>query len=299
MLVKKALFVIAASLSLYTSATAQNTIPNPGFENWVNQGTYEDPQDWATLNQETSLLGISTVTKATGTDAHSGTSAIRLETKSVAGQIVPGTAITGVFNPLSLEINGGFSCNVRPVSLSGWYKYSPAGLDGGSVEVILSKWNPATFLREPIGSGIFIEPIAVNTYAYFTATINYVSSELPDTAVIILLSSAYNTPIPGSILFVDDLVFDLPSGISTPAHSYEISIYPNPNYGTFSIEIPSQYSVLNTQICIYNMLGEQVQHSLIRSSANLLINLTAQPSGVYFVSIETADAVKMQKLIVR
>ena len=49
---------------------------------------------------------------------------------------------------------------------------------------------------------------------------------------------------------------------------------------------------------IYNVYGEKV-YSLIRSSAQSLINLSSQPEGVYFIQVKTAEGVIAKKIVVQ
>jgi len=279
-MIQKTLLFSAVCILFLANTTAQNAIPNPGFENWTNFGNYDDPDGWATLNQETSLVFITTVTKATGADAHSGTYAIQLETTQILTETVPGTAITGIVNPLTLEIEGGFAYNLRPDSLTGWYKYLPVGIDACSVEVLLTKWNATTNLPEPIGSGIFIQPLTVNTYTNFSVTINYVSSQFPDTAIITLLSGAYNVPLPGSKLFVDDLAFNIATGINDPTSSKPIAIYPNPA----SDELFIQSNSVEAKLLIVDLLGNEISEMILNKSINKL-NTSAFSNGIYIFNL--------------
>jgi hypothetical protein len=189
---KNNLRIICAIFLFPLGAICQNAIPNAGFETWINQGSYEDPKDWGTLNQQTSQLGIKTVTKATGADAYSGSYAIKLQTKYIGfpiNQTAPGIAATGTINAQTQGIDGGVAYNLRPDSIVGWYKYTPVGTDTASVEVTFSKWNSSTNQRDEVGKAVFSKNTAVNNYTRFAKEINYSLSINPDTMVVILLSS--------------------------------------------------------------------------------------------------------------
>ncbi|MCH8317524.1 MAG: hypothetical protein IIA88_03365, partial [Bacteroidetes bacterium] len=88
----KKLLLLSALIGLSVAGTtAQNAIPNPGFENWSSSPCYDDPDDWGTLNSQTGCFG-STVIKATGADVNSGSFAIKLESISIFGNDAPGLA---------------------------------------------------------------------------------------------------------------------------------------------------------------------------------------------------------------
>ena len=73
---KKQVLFIAFAGALST-LNAQS-FPNGGFENWTNQGTYEDPQYWTGMNMLTLFGAEETAIKST--QAHSGTYALKLVT---------------------------------------------------------------------------------------------------------------------------------------------------------------------------------------------------------------------------
>jgi len=95
----KRILLALSAIVLFHLVNAQNAIPNPGFELWTNHGSYDDPNSWGTINSLTAILGVKTVTKATGVDVHSGTYAIKLQSKTVPIQgVAPGIAATGTIN---------------------------------------------------------------------------------------------------------------------------------------------------------------------------------------------------------
>ncbi len=196
---------------VFSFGRAQNAIPNAGFENWTNYGSYEDPDNWGTINNLTSPIFIKTVTKATGADAHSGSYALKMESKNVPIQgTAPGIAATGVINANTQAVDGGVVYSKRPISITGWYKYLPNGVDTGSVFVTLWKWNTGTHSRDEVGSAELLFTATVSTYTQFTANFAYTSSNFPDSMVITLLTSSRAAGSPtGTQLFIDDLAMVL------------------------------------------------------------------------------------------
>lgn len=214
--------LLAISLMAIVSFTnAQNAIPNPGFETWNVNPNYDDPASWGTINGLTYFLGVRTVTKASAAgEFHSGSAAIKLESKTVPLQgTAPGIAATGSINTGGY-IDGGLVYTKRPISLTGWYRYTPSGTDTGSIEATLSKWNAGNHTREVVGRAVFEQNVSVGSFTQFTVNFTYNNNNIPDTLVMILLSSSQGNASPaGSKLWVDDLDFVLCNGYTATASS--------------------------------------------------------------------------------
>jgi len=216
---KKILLALTCMTTL-SFANAQNAIPNAGFETWNSNPNYDDPAGWGTINGLTYFLGVRTVTKATApADIHGGSYAIKLESKTVPLQgVAPGIAATGSINPSTQAVDGGVVYTKRPISMTGWYKYAPNGIDTGSVEAILWKWNTNTHVRDQVGTATFQQNVATGTYTQFTANFVYTSAAFPDSMVITILSSSGgNNSLAGTVLFIDDLAFVLCNNFSATA----------------------------------------------------------------------------------
>jgi len=124
-------------------------IPNAGFEDWTSMGSYNNPNDWGTLNDVTMIM--STFTCAKGSPGNPGSSYIKLTSKTVTGMgIVPGIALTGNVDIATLSLTGGFPYTSRPVSLAGNWQYMAFGSDQGFIAVYLSKWNTASHSRDSV-----------------------------------------------------------------------------------------------------------------------------------------------------
>lgn len=80
------------------------------------------------------------------------------------------------------------------------------------------------------------------------------------------------------------------TGISeTPSQKNSISLFPNPNNGIFEIQATSQQSLANSNVEVYNMLGEKVHSQLFIANYPLSINLSNQPNGVYLYRVVSED----------
>lgn len=208
--------LLITALFLTTVVYAQNALPNPGFENWTSVSNYEDPDDWHTLNAQTAFVGVLTAQKASGADAHSGSFALHLTTKSVFGQTANGLATTGTIDVQNQTITGGLAYTLRPDSISGWFKCAPVSGDNGFVDFVL-----LDNANDTVGFADFTTPTtSVSAYTYFSVPIIYRSGATPALSRTTLSSSAGYNSVVNSTMYIDDLalifnpnkVAELPAG---------------------------------------------------------------------------------------
>jgi hypothetical protein len=220
-MLKKLLYSSLFSICSFTAVLAQ--IPNPGFETWTTQSGYKDPSGWGTINSSIASFCFCAGTARQTTTVHSGTYAMQLITVSAFGQTAPGIAATGTINTSTAAIDGGLAYTLRPDSVTGWFKYTPAGADTGTVDVTLSKWNTGTNQRDVVGHARFETHTTVSSYTRFAEAFAYSSSAVPDTMVVILLSSIpdLTSANVNSTLFLDDL--DLVQPANTASTSIAIT----------------------------------------------------------------------------
>ena len=98
-------------------------------------------------------------------------------------------------------------------------------------------------------------------------------------------------------------------GVSENENESGISIYPNPTSGVFVIASeapPAGRAGKQSQIEVYNMYGEMVLDVSINQYTNLPagevsqpINLSSQPSGIYFVKEKTSKGVAVKKIVLQ
>jgi hypothetical protein len=74
----------------------------------------------------------------------------------------------------------------------------------------------------------------------------------------------------------------------------QLIIYPNPTNGEFSIDLGENYSSVN--ITIYNLNGQEVQKTSFKNTHILNLKFE-EPSGVYFLNIETAKSTTVIRLV--
>jgi hypothetical protein len=116
--------------------------------------------------------------------------------------------------------------------------------------------------------------------------------------VITLVTSGGNVGMPVWHINTGTMVANICSsvGIAENRISYFINIYPNPTTSTFTISLPNQSSLLNSQLKIYDVTGRVVHEQIITQKSEI-INQHLAP-GVYFVKVEEGEKNFTQKLIV-
>jgi len=77
----------------------------------------------------------------------------------------------------------------------------------------------------------------------------------------------------------------LTTGINPIPNKETITIYPNPASTTLTIH--SQLPILNSQLIITDVLGNEVYHQAINNSTQLTINISQWSGGVYFYEIRS------------
>ncbi len=68
----------------------------------------------------------------------------------------------------------------------------------------------------------------------------------------------------------------------------QITVYPNPSNGNFKFQSPNS-ELENSNLEIYNVLGQQIYSQRSIHNAQFAVNLSAQPSGIYLYRLLSAD----------
>ena len=289
-----------AAVSLMSTASYAQTIPNAGFENWTTT-TFSDPDNWGTFNSTTAPLGASTVEQ--GAPGNPGSFYIKITSKTIAPLgIVPGVAVTGIINIATQSVSGGFPISSRPAKLTGKWQYMSYGItDTGSVTVLLSHWNTITHAKDTVSYTHRLLTGMVMSWASFNIILNYQSSSLtPDTAMIVLAASNA-TPANNSYLYVDALAFTGSVGIDENSSSAKmLSVYPNPSSNLLNVSFTLENSS-NVKVQLLDLSGKLLQELNSKSSVGentLSMNLEGIDNGIYFVRLLTDNGTETKKIVI-
>ena len=297
---KKLIFTILAVSSCILSAYSQ--IPNNGFENWTQVGTYMDPDGWGNLNSMTSPLGVLTCEK--GTPGSPGNSYLKLTSRNVMGfGVIPGIAVSGEIDPATATAVGGFAYNQRPQKLTGKWQYMAfAANDQGYIGAVLTKWNSTLNQADTIAAIYYALPGMVMSWASFALTFNYLSNDTPDSCLIVLASSGAHAAN-NSYLYIDNLAFSGSVGITEPGKSLsDFRITPNPVHGVVHFSVQNQTNA-PFEVSLSDITGRQIVNLESTSGTqqtDLSFDTADLPKGLYLVTLKQSGAIlETRKLLVQ
>ncbi len=260
-------------------------IPNSGFENWTNPNGYNIPDNWGNLNPVTNSTGIYTCLK--GTPGSPGTAYLRLISKAVTGMgVQPGIAVSGVLNTTTFQAVSGFAYADRPVSLKGKWQFMANGSDKGYISLYLTKWDGALKMRDTIGEVKYPLPGMVMSWQSFTLPISYSSSEIPDSAIIILSASG-TIPVAGSYLYVDNLsFFGSTIGLEEQSNQEGLMIFPNPVIQNKLVVDCKNREVKADHADIMDLHGKVISRKEIKNqSFPVTVDVSNLHAGLYILRI--------------
>lgn len=90
---------------------------------------------------------------------------------------------------------------------------------------------------------------------------------------------------------VDSIYVDPCAGIIDPVTAGNVSIYPNPSYGKFVIELPA-----NAQVIIYDALGQIVSNTYMNAGRHDM-SLEGNATGIYSVHVISGDQHEVIRLV--
>lgn len=277
---------------MFAVAISKAQIPNGGFESWSNRGAYSNPSKWDNFNEMTSPMSVFTCER--GINSINASNYLKLTCKLIPGfGIIPALAVNGKFDLNTMQPSSGFAFNQRPQSITGNSVHNNAG---GFVEVLLTKWDKTSNSRIEIGRAYYEFKGIQKEWAPFNAPLNYVSSESPDSCIIVF-SASDNTPANNDYLYIDDVEFKSVTSISNISKINEVQASPNPARDIISLDLPS---VLDSKIAyqIYDIHGKEIQSTtLFDPKKSSFIDIFDLPKGYYFLKGSTVNDVFITKFI--
>jgi hypothetical protein len=99
--------------------------------------------------------------------------------------------------------------------------------------------------------------------------------------------NSYDFPPIDTLNNVATFIFGIGGGINSINNKSSVNVYPNPSGGmfTFAFRHAELVSASQTNVEVYNVLGEQVYSQFYIQNPTFNINLSNQPSGIYFYRI--------------
>ena len=280
-------YMLMCLCSLFTAALSAQ-IPNGDFQTWDSINGYENPRYWDNYNAMTSSFNVLTcqrgIIKGT-TDSY-----LMLISDSIGNLgVLPGVAVSGTFDSGNGE-PAGFPYTQRPAALTGKWEYMAQGDDHGFIMTIFTKWDQQSNKRDTIGLGFEQLQGMVMSWESFSIPISYISPSNPDSCLIIMTASDY-PPLQYSYLYINDLDFDLNSGIAEQTQPH-FKIYPNPSSDKIQLDLTGLTDIRSVELV--DIKGKTV-HTKSISPSSPFMEISDLSNGMYFIRVRTKDQVITEK----
>lgn len=280
-------------LSLFLLAAfsqAQDLVPNGSFENVTNNQL----DDWDVLNGSPQVLNSVSITINGQTENQLPTFGNNLLLMQNAS-VVPSVATKR------------FAYANRPTSLSAQIMYFPQNANERYVfYVLLSKWDVDSNKRDTILSANIAGGNQVYPWQRLIVDISsvYRTSEIPDSAYILIAPSSNTAAAANTTLIIDDVkLVDYTASVAQVDNHFvgDIQLAPNPMVSTAQIDYQiTTKSKVN--INLYDVTGKLVK-SILDTEQNsgkysVEFNRDNLPAGIYFCTINTGNYSKTIKLVI-
>jgi hypothetical protein len=274
--------IIFSGLSL--SAQVITGIDNGDFETWTNDnkadgwGGYIDVPVFGIINTPTYVKETQNV--------HDMAASIQVVTSDFSAStfglvsVLEGLAFTGAIANNAIQPLK-YAGTSQPEATNLAFMYEPTNGDTAIILSYFFKWNSATNQRDTIGFGGVLLNQAVPSYLDYSYNITWQSSDIPDSMVVLLASSAGFAPQVNSKLYADNITFTFATGNKLSLNEVTVlNAYPNPaqNNATIVLKEVSDYS-----ISLSDINGKTVFINSIKGDKTIL-DLSNLDSGVYFVN---------------
>lgn len=261
------------------------SVENGGFENWTGI-VWENPAGWTSSNEYAIFEPVLPAVKTT--DMNSGNFALELNTITNSnGDTINGLATNGTFDQNG--IYGGEPYAANPTGIEFYYKNTVSGTD--------TAWVSAEFFNGGSSVGAFGSALTpTSTYTLFTQS--FTLSMPCDT----VLLGAFSGENPGSQLYIDDIDFTFPIGISENLEVSQLISYPNPATDEIKIKFDLSKSG-SVAIRLIDISGKELT---LRNLGNLsegtyreVFNTSSFASGTYLIEFTLGKEKIVERFIVK
>ena len=285
-MIKKLLTSTALCVIFFGSA---QQLTNSGFENW----TSGNPDGWGSFDEMLTNLGLPGSTLETQVSpGNSGTSACQLKTQNIplVGDF-PGVINSGSIS-LGAQVDFGLSPYTgMPTDYTFTYKFSPVSGDTAGTQVIFTKWNTATNMRDTIGYGGDYIVGAASSFTLRSIPITWiVPGTAPDSVSMIFVSSVGAIAQVNTTLTIDDVNMVLPLGITEPFMFNEVIAFPNPATDVVNFSSKNQET---SSVEIFDFSGKRVAEANFQNG-KVSFNTTELLNGVYMYRISDSEGSELK-----
>lgn len=286
----KLLFALFLLISI--SANAQDTLTNQGFNRWEKSGKqppfdWSEPQGWTTSNPLTEFISAG-VNEAT--IAQSGSSQAEVKTLNVFGQPIPGVLINGEFelkitDTGEFPLVGGEPMTTVKTKLYGMYNFTAVDTtDSAQIFVAFKKFNTNSQKTEAVAIGAITLPATSSGLFPFTILIDPITSDIPDSVAVTILSSKGRDLKLGGVLTVDYVSFDQPVSLPELNTRSKTLVYPSPA----SDKVFIRTEVKDFNYVVFDMTGRELLTGT-SSSNSAELNVSHLKNGAYYIRTNVND----------
>ncbi len=271
--------------------TAKAQIPNAGFEDWTTTGSYEQPNEWATMNPSCTGPFYSCTKSNDHFPVSAGSFSVRIENNTALGQMAGGWGLIAS-KTMSYPMVPAFPVTGHPDSLFGYYKLISLNSDTAWIKILLYDGG-----LQVLDKNILLP--AAPSWTSFSVPLGTYSTA--DSAMMILAAFFPNNQLDGpngnSVVYFDNLSFDnLVGSVNENNNTPRFSMYPNPAIDVVTLNIDTKTN--DVKLNIYNVIGgivrsEPLQNNRQNFSTGDLNN------GIYIVEIRSEKGSSKQKLIIQ
>jgi len=277
---------------MFAFAVCRAQIPNSGFETWTVMGSYSSPANWDNFNSMTGSMGVYTCEQ--GMPGSQGMYYMKLTSKTIPGLgVVPGVAVSGTMDLMTMQPATGFAFAQRPAELTGKCKHSNSQ---GYMDVTLTKWDAMMQMRTTVATGHFVFTGSATGWTTFNMPLSYINSMTPDSCMI-FISSSGAMAVNNDYLNLDDLSFTgSATGISTVNDSRTIRVFPNPASDYINMDLSAVTSP-TVSYKINDIQGKTVKSSTDMDAKTTSIEIADLPDGNYILEINAAGQLFISRFV--